>query len=426
MNSYKSYTNISNISSQLSNSMNSKYISNSNTIKPKYISKKKKYKNKNIFVIKNIKKYFKNKNIKYNLENRIFYYDNIINKLSILKNDECLNVVKENNSKSYIYTIKNISLDKRIGSSSKYGYIYITKIKNELGKRPIAAKLMIQDVKNIHESDLNKQITDIIIKKKLSKHFILTYKIINCNHNINNNLPDIINRKKYIILLNELAHGDLKTLCKRKEFLMNDEILYNVFSQIMLSILTFQQFGYVHRDCHWGNFLYHYMHNDIKNNNKYYHYNINKKNYYLKSSIYSIYIYDFGLSKNIKYVNTYAILNDYLRILPAFINQNIKGSWLKKLNIDYKLNIPINIPSDNFSNFILNFEKKLMNTFYTNKNREQKSKYLNIISDTLISTLLSLPNNMFTDKKPLKNIIINKKPYYINNKIKLKLYSSSI
>ena len=164
----------------------------------------------------------------------------------------------------------------------------------------------------------------------------------------------------------------------------------------------------------------------IKNNNKYYHYNINKKNYYLKSSIYSIYIYDFGLSKNIKYVNTYAILNDYLRILPAFINQNIKGSWLKKLNIDYKLNIPINIPSDNFSNFILNFEKKLMNTFYTNKNTEQKSKYLNIISDTLISTLLSLPNNMFTDKKPLKNIIINKKPYYINNKIKLKLYSSCI
>ena len=42
MNSYKSSTNISNISSQLSNSMNSKYISKSNTIKPKYISKKKK------------------------------------------------------------------------------------------------------------------------------------------------------------------------------------------------------------------------------------------------------------------------------------------------------------------------------------------------------------------------------------------------
>ena len=74
-------------------------------------------------------------------------------------------------------------------------------------------------------------------------------------------LPDIINNRTYIILLNELARGDLKHLCKKKDFLKNNELLYNVFAQIILSILTFHNLGYIHRDCHWGNFLYHYNNN---------------------------------------------------------------------------------------------------------------------------------------------------------------------
>ena len=205
MNSYESYKTISNIASPLSNTMDSKYISK----KFEDIFKKNIKKNikKNEYIgIRNIEKYFQNKNVKYNLENRIFYYNNIIEKLSSISNNECLNVVKRSNTNSYNYIIKNIiSLEKRIGSSSKYGYIYIAKIKNELGKRPIAAKLMVQDFKNTHESELNKKISDIIIKKKLSKHFILTYKVIKCNQDSNNNLPDIINNSKYIININTIS-----------------------------------------------------------------------------------------------------------------------------------------------------------------------------------------------------------------------------
>jgi len=410
MNSYDSYKTASNLSKQLSNTMDSKYISK----KSKDIYIKNNKKNKYIG-IRNIKKYFENKNIKYNLENRIFYYNNINDKLLNISDNECLNSVKSYNTNSYNYIIKNIiSLEKRIGSSSKYGYIYITKIKNELGKYPIAAKLMVQDFKNTNESELNKKITDIIINKKLSKHFILTYKVINCNNVSNNNLPYVINNKKYIMLLNELAHGDLKSLCKKKDFFINDDILYNVFSQIMLSILTFQYFGYIHRDCHWGNFLYHYTNIDNKDNNKYYHYIINKKHYYLKTCQYSIYIYDFGLSKKIIYANTIDIYEDYLRLLPAFINKNTnRGSWLSKLNI------PPNLPSDDFSIFITKFNNTIINTYNNNKYL-QNYNFLNIISNTLIDILLNMPNNIFTDKKPLNINIVNKKPYYINNKIKLK------
>jgi hypothetical protein len=387
----------------LSNTIDSKYLSSKNVVVKK---------NNKFIGIKDIKKYFEDKNIKYNLDSRIFYYNHILNKITGISNNECLNVRHQENTNAVNYTIKDkISLVKRIGTSSKYGYIYIANIKNEIGKRPIAAKLMIQNNRNILESELNSKITELIINKKLSKHFILTYKVIKCNILSNKKLPDIINNRKYIILLNELARGDLKHLCKQKEFLKNDDMLYNVFVQIMLSILTFHNFGYVHRDCHWGNFLYHY------NNNLtgYYHYNINGKNYYLKTGKYSMYIYDFGLCTTINRVDNYDIYDDYRRIMGPFVNQNIsKDSWLADINM------PMNLPSNEFSIFIRDFKYKLRNIYKDNRYISiQNTKFLNLISEGIISELLKLPNNIFTDTKPLNAKIINKKPYYINNKNKI-------
>jgi predicted unusual protein kinase regulating ubiquinone biosynthesis (AarF/ABC1/UbiB family) len=272
---------------------------------------------------------------------------------------------------------------------------------------------MIQNNRNILESELNSKITELIINKKISKHFILTYKVIKCNILSNKKLPDIINNRTYIILLNELARGDLKHLCKQKDFLKNNELLYNVFAQIMLSILTFHNLGYIHRDCHWGNFLYHY------NNNLtgYYHYNINGKNYYLKTSKYSMYIYDFGLCTTINRVDTYDIFDDYRRIMGPFVNQNIsKDSWLADISA------PINLPSDEFSIFVSDFKYKLKNIYKDNKYIYIKNtKFLNKLSEGIINELLQMPNNIFIDKKPLNAKIINNKPYYINNKIKIKL-----
>ena len=46
---------------------------------------------------------------------------------------------------------------------------------------------------------------------------------------------------------------------------------------------------------------------------------------------------------------------------------------------------------------------------------------LNKLSEGIINELLQMPNNIFIDKKPLNAKIINNKPYYINNKIKIKL-----
>ena len=410
MNYDKSYNSDLKSNNPLSNTLDSKYTD---------LSVKNKIKKKNKDEI-NIKKYFYNKNIKYNLESRIFYYKNIVKKIKDISNNECLNIkINNNNNETINYTIKDkITLIKRIGTSSKYGYIYIAKIKNEFGKRPITAKLIIQNTRNILESELNSKITDLIVKKNISKHFILTYKVIKCNLLSSDELlPDIIKDNNYIMLLNEVARGDLKALCKDINFLKSDELLYNVFAQTMLSILTFHHLGYVHNDCHWGNFLYHYIDDkDDKNNISYYQYNINGENYYLKASKYSIYIYDFGLCSNIKYTDNYKIYDDYKRITNPFISQKkYNYSWLKDINM------PVNLPSDKFSNFVINYGNNIKNFYNNNKYVyfNNNSKFLKELSIVIINDLLKMPNNYFVNKKPHNSKIINAKPFQINSKINL-------
>jgi len=357
-------------------------------------------------------KYFKNKNLKYNLEQRIFYYKHIVDRLKNISNKQCLteysiNSKKNNDVKGY--SIDNtVFLTKKFGSISKYGYIYIASIKNEIGKYPIASKIMINNSVNIFEANTNLKITDKIIKTMISRHFIFTYKVIVCDKIANKNLPDIIVNKKYYVLLNELARGDLKQLCSNKVFLKNDNVLYNVFIQIILSISTFHHLGFIHGDCHWGNFLYQI--NYETNKNSYHHYNIYGKNYYLKSCEYTMFIYDFGFAKKIKSGNTSAIEEDYVRIINAFRNRKIEPkSWI---SVDY------NLPSDNVGIFAKSFKKAIYDNMLAKKNNTVFLE--NLTNDIIIPILLKAPNNIFVNKLPPNATIINNKPYYINKKIVIK------
>ena len=175
----------------------SKYASDkgslSNTIGSKYVSKMKKINKVGDMSLKgNIKKkikdagkiknYFLNKDIKYNLDSRIFYYNHIRKKIKNISSNQCLSASISGNAANTTYSIKDtIMLTRRFGTSSEYGYVYIAKIKNEIGKRPIAAKLMVRNYRNLLETSLNEKITKEIVKSKISRHFILTYKVIYCN-----------------------------------------------------------------------------------------------------------------------------------------------------------------------------------------------------------------------------------------------------
>ncbi len=392
--------NTNNISKKnnFSNSMNSKLIDT--------------YDKSNIKIPELLIKYFKNKNLKYNLKQRIFYYNHIIERLKNISNNQCLveydiNSKKSNNNKGYSIN-DTIFLTKKFGSISKYGYIYITAIRKDIGKFPIASKIMINNSVNLFEANTNLKITDKIVKTMCSRHFILTYKVIMCDKITNKNLPDIVVNKKYYVLLNELARGDLKQLCSNKLFLKNDNILYNVFIQIILSISTFHHLGYVHGDCHWGNFLYQI--NYGINKNSYHHYNIYGNSYYLKSCEYTMFIYDFGFAKKLISSNISTIEADYVRLINAFKNKNIEPkSWISVDN---------NLPSDSVGFFVKLFKNAIYeNTLAKNNN----AMFLeNLTNNTIIPILLNAPNNIFVNKLPPKATIINKKPYYINKKILIK------
>lgn len=335
------------------------------------------------------------KNNKYNLDKRIMYYNYIHKKLSTISNNKCLEKKKFDNV-NYGYTIDDkINLIKIIGTKSSYGVIYITKIKNVIGKYPVVSKLLTSNKDNLKEIKINTSVTKKIVLNKFSKHFLLTYKVINCKKK-KNNLPEKINNNKYYIILNELAHGDIKQLFTIKKIVDNNSLVYNIFIQVILSILTFHNIGYIHRDCHYGNFLYQRVNDD-----GYYHYKIYNKDYYLKSCDYNILIYDFGLSKKHNYTrkDSVKLFKDYYRIHHAFLNKSFFSNpnkvWNEKQQISFEVSL---------------YVKKFISLIY---NLNEKNDYIDIINKHILPYFIINNSDIFLNKKPVNSKIINKTPFII-------------
>jgi hypothetical protein len=259
---------------------------------------------------------------KYNLNNRINRFNILKQKLSLLNVNDCLEKKIFNGINGY--TIRNIiNLEKKIGTKSKYGAIYLTSIP-DISFYPIASKIMKYDEENKREVILMSNITRDIILNKLSKHFLMIYGYCVCSKKIAAKLK--------LLSINELADGDLRMLTSERKILNDDELLFNILFQTYISIATFQNIlKYIHRDAHYGNFLY-------QENNEigYYHYIFNGKDYYLKSCKYNVMIYDFGFARKINDINipnmTITIAEDYLRIIYAFMNKTL-GGWINIKNL---------------------------------------------------------------------------------------------
>ena len=262
------------------------------------------------------------------MANRIKQYHYLEDKLSLLKDDDCLETKKFADGTSG-YTIRNIiNLKKRIGTKSKYGIIYLTAIPSLANTYPIATKVMSYNMSNIYEVNIMSLITQEILLKKISRHFLMIYGGCTCSKQIAEKLK--------LISINELADGDLKMLTNMKDVVGNSELMFNIFIQTFISIATFHNLvGYVHRDTHYGNFLY-----QTNTEKGYYHYIFNGKDYYLKSCAYNILIYDFGFAREI---NSYTgnntqknskiyVYKDYAKIINAFIRKNNNGWTLAILD----------------------------------------------------------------------------------------------
>lgn len=258
------------------------------------------------------------------LTNRINNYSLLKGKLSQLRADDCLE--KKNFKDVKGYTIRNIiNLEKKIGTKSKYGSIYLTSIPNILGMYPIASKIMKNNSDNISEVKIMTMITHNIILKKISRHFLIIYGSSTCTKNIAEKLR--------LISINEHADGDLKMLIHMRDIVENNELMFNILFQTFISIATFHNMvGYIHKDAHYGNFLY-----QTNNEKGYYHYIFYGKDYYLKSCKCNIIIFDYGFARKIvPYKNgddvslinkqNMLIMEDYQRIIYAFFNKK-SGGW---------------------------------------------------------------------------------------------------
>jgi len=220
-----------------------------------------------------------------------------------------------------------------------------------------------------------------------------------------------IAKKLRFISVNELADGDLKTLIEIREVVEDTELMFNMLLQIFISIATYHNLvGYLHRDTHYGNFLY-----QTNSEKGYYHYTFQGKDYYLKSCKYNMMIYDYGFSKKINspedaegvIKKKEGVFNDYMKIIHAFILRKSKG-WINLTNI----------PSYKETNYnmirIANILDAYIQTELTHYAAHSSSSFATLIFSNIIQDvfLKYAPNAMFLSQRPPN--VINKIPFRID------------
>ena len=304
-------------------SISPKKASSSSSIIPtppkKVSSKTTLYKKANL-----IQRFLKNKLIltKNNLDTRVQRYQLIKKRLDKITATDCL--TKKMFGKENGYTLNGlVNLEKKIGSASVYGVIYLSSMPHLLGSYPIASKLMKITKNNEAETKMNEWITQNVLIPKQSKHFVMMYKTTKCPvaKSKDNKLVAI----ERLVNYNELCDGDISALMKT-DVRNNEMEMINMAFQSLIAVATYQnKVGYCHTDTHHGNFLYQ-INNDYKENDTgYYHYICYGSDFYIKSCKYNICLFDFGLSIPIQSAKKIDIAWDFKKILYGFVGRKMGG-----------------------------------------------------------------------------------------------------
>jgi hypothetical protein len=333
-------------------------------------------------IIKKLKMPFTKKSLTYFSE-RIDIYKYYLEFLENQHIKQCLKILSGN---KYSICNNKIILEKQIGSKSKYGTVFLSKI-NKPNPHHLAIKIIPNDKDSIKELNILKLCTKYVINKD-TPHFPIMFNNFECDKkNINNFLPKNINNKSYSIVLNELAGGDLKMFMKNINNIKNNNLLLNTIMQIYISIFTFhKKIKYIHTDCHNGNFLFHRI-----PPGGYIKYSIFGKIYYLKNMGYLWVIWDFGLTDN-KYLG-YNNYLDYLKIIHSFMNEKNDG-WIVD-NLEF---------NENFSN-------KILDIYYYIK---YNINYKTINQDEKILSLIMKKTGVLLENVPNNSYIYNKEPYFLH------------
>lgn len=309
---------------------------------------------------------------KYKLSNRILTYQFIKSYLdSNLKPTDCL-TAKQFGDKTG-YTIRDIvDLVEEFGSPSSSPLsvqIYKTRLNITNAEQFLIASKVRKGYfnKNDDETKIMKRITEEIIEKGLSKHFITMYKSTLC-----------VRGKIEILDFNELCDGDVENLVKKVEVISNNDTLFNILFQCFISLATFNNMiGYTYDDAHSRNFLY-----QTNNEEGYYHYRFGNTSFYLKSCPYNICLYDFG--EVIQSINPFLIYSAYGRINS------------------YKI-------------FSQTFNENTHLTDYYMKNLNNPQFKILFFKEILRLMKEHSPSGIIVDKLPEGTVPLNEKPFIISN-----------
>jgi hypothetical protein len=279
------------------------------------------------------------------------------------------------------------------------------------------------------ETEMNAWITETLITKKQTKHFVIMYKATRCpippepedyispiyykrrgkkkakspkKQSVKKiqSIDKELGKDERLVDYNELCNGDLSSLMKTD--VRNDEMLtYNIMIQTLISIATYQnRVGYCHRDCHNGNFLYQVNNEGIGYG--YYHYVYKGLDFYIRSCEYNILIFDFGESKPMSTVDNEVICNDYIKVLYSFMSQYNMG-WKKQGWIEESLDKKVNRNMMKISSILQRVSRENI-----------KNEKLDIFQEIIkrIFKVIGKDTGIFATKRPVK--ILNNTPFVIN------------
>ena len=297
-----------------------KKASSSIPVPPKKVSPKTTlYKKANL-----IQRFLKNKLIlsKNNIDTRVQRYQLIKKRLDKITATDCL--TKKMFGQNEGYTLNGlVNLEKKIGSASVEGVIYLSSMPHLLGSYPIASKLMKITKNNEAETKMNEWITQNLLIPKQSKHFVMMYKTTKCP--VAQSKDNKLVATERLVNYNELCDGDISALMKTD--VRNDEMqMINMAFQSLIAVATYQnKVGYCHTDTHHGNFLYQINKDYKENDTGYYHYICYGSDFYIKSCKYNVCLFDFGRSIPIQSAKKIDIAWDFKKILYGFVGRKMGG-----------------------------------------------------------------------------------------------------
>ena len=301
----------------------------------------------------------------------------------------------------------------------------IRKFSNSKGKNSQNILYFSKNNKNMLEARLMKHITEHIILKKKSKHFLIMYRYSFIGNESKNETDDgnisfeplsddMFENYKDFIRLNAVSKeekANLQEILRLESNLrtniseLDSESMLNILIQSLLSVGSFHNLvGYIHRECKCENFLYQINSVDTYG---YYRYLLDGKSYYLKSCKYNVMISNFEKCKAITDdVEPRLLLEDYKSIVKDFSeNKNIQGTS--------EYNVFMNrLKGEGFNQVFMNrlkgegFNQRLEQVYSIYTSNKTIDIARDLLNGILLLCLQFFPD-IFSNMLPMSGVVLN-------------------